>query len=136
MDPTVIAAIIGALATVVAVLINWWLQRGTKGAQRKAMKTSASPDGDDIYFMQFLLHDAYEKGEPLSTRELAIHHNAYSPLELEVKLLSLATRGYIHRVSRKQSGLGSWQMSSKGVEFMFENGHQLHHLIEESRRNA
>lgn len=136
MAPSIIAAIIGAIATVVAVLFNWWLQRGKKGTERKAVRKAAEPDVDDIYFMQFLLHDAYEKGEPLSTAELAVHHNAYSPLELEVKLLSLEKRGYVHRVSRKQSGLGSWQMSSKGVEFMFENSHQLQDLIEESRKNV
>ncbi len=94
------------------------------------------PDDADAYFMTYLLHDAYETGIPMSTSELAEHHDKYAPLELELKLINLEKHGYIQRVNNKKEGLGSWNLLPKGVEFMFENNHQLQDLLDEQKYNA
>jgi len=136
MDPGIIAAIIGAIATITAVVIGWWLQGKKSGTKSKGNSKEFTPDKDDIYFMQFLLHDAYQQGNPISTVELAKHHMGYAPLELEVRLITLEKRGYIKRTNNTNKGIGMWQMLPKGVEFMFSNGHQLQDLINEQRANA
>ena len=136
MEPSIIAAIIGALATVLAVVIGWWLPQRKATRSKSAESIKFQPDKDGIYFMQYLLHDAYEQQTPLSTTELAEHHRDYAPLELEVKLIELENHGYVQRVTRKNTGMGKWQITPKGVEFMFKHGHQLHDLVEESRSNA
>ena len=134
MDTSILAAIIGASATIGAVIVGWWLQQ-KKGTKRVIRNTHAfKPDEDDIYFMTYLLHDAYEQGKPIPTTELAIHHVKYAPLELEVKLINLEKHGYIQRVNRKNAGIGKWNLLPKGVEFMFSNNHQLHDLIAEQKR--
>jgi hypothetical protein len=95
-----------------------------------------SPDEDDIYFMFYLLHDAYEQNRPYSTDELAVHHREYAPLELEVKLMNLQAHGYVKRVNREYEGLGRWQILPKGVKFMLDGKHYAQELIEEARKNA
>lgn len=94
------------------------------------------PDEDDIYFMSFLLHDAYEQNQPLSTTELAEHHMKYAPLELEVKLINLQNHDFIKRVNREHEGLGLWQILPKGVKFMFDGNHHDQDLIKETRDHA
>ena len=140
MDSTIVGALIGGIATILAVFISWVLHKQgirnkSKSSPSKRQK-SYEPDAHDIYFMQFILHDGYEENTPLSTNELAEHHNEYAPLELEVKLINLHNKGYIKRVNREGNGMGQWQMTSQGVEFMFSNNHQLHDLVEEQRKNA
>ncbi|MBL4802581.1 MAG: GIY-YIG nuclease family protein [Emcibacter sp.] len=91
---------------------------------------------DDIYFMIYLLHDGYANSQPISTMELVQHHLAYSPLELEYKLLKLAETGLIKRTSKKYSDrFGVWALTTDGLKFMFERDHILHDLIEEDRRD-
>lgn len=136
MEASVISAIIGASATVTAVIIAWWLQQKKSSSSKSVKITPFLPDDDSIYFMQFLLHDAYEQGNPLSSIELAEHHMDYAPLVLEVKLIELEKHGYIQRTNRKTNGIGMWQILPKGVEFMLKNNHQLHDLIQEQRSNA
>lgn len=104
-------------------------------AENSAMKTPATPvpDEDDIYFMQFILHDGYEQGEYLSTEELVQHHSKYAPLELEYKLLKLADLGMIERSTRTRPGLSAWRVTPSGVKFMFESGNILQDLIAEAR---
>lgn len=94
------------------------------------------PDEDDIYFMFYLLHDCYEQNIPYSTAELAEHHSAYAPLELEVKLINLQNHGYIKRVNREHEGLGKWQLLPKGVKFMFDENHHAQDLIDEAKRHS
>lgn len=91
------------------------------------------PDDDDIYFMTYLLHDGYEQGRALDTGDLVEHHNDYSPLELEYKLLKLSDQGLVERQRAYSSGLGAWKLTPKGLRFMFDNGHTLTDLIEEAR---
>lgn len=136
MDATIAAAIIGAFATVAAVVIPLWLQQKKTGKKRIVRSGEFEPDEDDVYFMTFLLHDAYEQGRPMSTVELAEHHIKYAPLELELKLIHLEKQGYIQRTNKKSAGIGTWQILPKGVEFMFANGHQLQDLIEDKRPSA
>lgn len=115
------------------MFLTWFLQ--PKKPQKEALSSKVfKPDEDDIYFMVFLLHDAYEISTPVSTVELSKHHPKYAPLEVEVKLITLEKNGYIERVNRKNAGMGLWQLLPKGVEFMFANGHQLNDLIEEQRQ--
>lgn len=132
MDSTIIAAFIGAIATVIAAVLVWVLPslRATKPAM------SRSPDKDDIYFMQHLLHDAYDQGLPLSARDLAEHHLSYAPLEVEVKMIRLEQCGLTVRISRPSAGLGLWQLSPTGVQFMLAHGHQLYDLVNEQRVGA
>jgi len=136
VDAAIVSAIIGAAATISAVVIGWWLHKKKKHTNRTNEAKGFQPDADDVYFMTFLLHDAYEQDKPISTVELVEHHTKYAPLELEVKLLQLERHGYAQRTSRKKTGMGIWQLTPKGVEFMFANGHQLHDLIKEQRGNA
>jgi hypothetical protein len=104
-------------------------------AENGAIKIPAAPvlDEEDIYFMQFILHDGYEQGAYLSTEELVQHHNKYAPLELEYKLLKLADLGMIERSARTGAGLSAWGITPSGVKFMFESGNVLHDLIIEAR---
>ena len=133
MDTSIIAAIIGAIASILAVVVGWWLQH-KKGKKAQSTKHNVfKPDTDDINFMQYLLHDAYEQDAPMSTAQLAEHHMKYALLELEVKLIQLEKRGFIQRVNKKSAGMGLWQILPKGVQFMFKNTHQLQDLIEEQR---
>lgn len=99
-------------------------------------KSMFVPDKDSIYFMTYLLHDAYEQGTPMSTVELAQHHMGYAPLELEIKLMDLQQHDYIARINRRDEGMGLWQILPKGVKFMFNGEHQLHDLIEEARHQT
>jgi hypothetical protein len=93
------------------------------------------PDKDDIYFMQFILHDGYSEKRPISTRELSQHHTQYHPLELEVKLNNLHKANLLVRVATMTNdGLSSWKISNFGLEFMVRNNHTLQDLIEEEKR--
>jgi hypothetical protein len=92
-----------------------------------------SPDEDDIYFMFYLLHDAYAQNRPYATDELAVHHREYAPLELEVKLMNLQAHGYVKRVNRGYEGLGRWQILPKGVKFMLDGKHYDEDLMKEAR---
>ena len=121
MDAAIVSAIIGAAATISAVVIGWWLHKKKKHTNRTNEAKGFQPDADDVYFMTFLLHDAYEQDKPISTVELVEHHTKYAPLELEVKLLQLERHGYAQRTNRKKTGMGIWQLTPKGVEFMFAN---------------
>ncbi|MBV7298089.1 hypothetical protein [Enterovibrio paralichthyis] len=140
MDSTIIGALIGGVATILAVFISWSLHK--KVTTQESINTSSrrketyAPDEHDIYFMQFILHDGYEENTPISTNELAIHHNEYSPLELEVKLINLDNKGFVKRVNREDCGLGQWQMTLQGVEFMLSNKHTLQDLVEERRKHT
>lgn len=104
-------------------------------AENSAIKTPFAPvlDEDDIYFMQFILHDGYEQGEYLSTKELVQHHTRYAPLELEYKLLKLADLGMIERATGIRPGPSAWRITPSGIKFMFESGNVLHDLIAEAR---
>lgn len=66
----------------------------------KPVEEVFQPDKDSIYFMTFLLHDAYEQNCPISTAQLAEYHLGYAPLELEVKLIELLQHGYLVRSNR------------------------------------
>jgi hypothetical protein len=100
----------------------------------RADHPSIAVDADDIYFMQFILHDTYEKKEPLSTEELATHHVKYHPLELERKLINLSEKGYVERV-KYRNDIGSWwKITPHGVKFMFDNGHVLQNLIDDEKK--
>lgn len=141
MDSTIIAAIIGGTATVIAALFSWLLERnGTKGQGKEyiaSSKLNRTPDEDDIYFMQYILHDGYEQSSPISTTELAVHHDGYAPLELEVKLMNLHYHGFISHENIDGTGGGSqWQMTCKGIEFMFGNNFQLQDLVNEQRKKT
>lgn len=94
------------------------------------------PDEDDVYFMQYLLHDSYEEGIPMGTEQLAEHHLKYAPLELEYKLLKLADIGMIERQNKGRLGMSTWSLTPAGLKFMFESGNVLHDLIEEARPSA
>jgi hypothetical protein len=135
MDSTIMGAIIGAVATIAAAVLVW-LPTRSAGRRQQLSKPAFHPDKDDIYFMQFLLHDAYEQSRPLSTRELAEHHSSYAPLELEHKLIRLERCGYVKRTNRPGAGLGLWQISPMGVDFMLTNGHQLQDLLDEQKPKA
>jgi len=130
MDSTVVGAIIGASATLLAVVLAWLLPKRQGKARAKPVDNPV-PDKDSIYFMQFLLHDAYEKNEPMSSAQLAEHHLQYAPLEVEAKLATLQSLGYVQRINR--IGPSKWQMTLAGVKFMIDNGHQLQDLIAEVR---
>jgi len=137
IDPSIVAAAIGASATILAVVLAWWLSIRRISSRSVPSKTKPlKPDEDDIYFMSFLLHDAYEQQTPLSSSELAVHHMDYAPLEVEVKLIRLEAAGYIQRCNPKGSGMGRWQIQPKGVEFMFKNGHYLKELVAEQKNSA
>ncbi|EKB7281945.1 GIY-YIG nuclease family protein [Vibrio parahaemolyticus] len=84
---------------------------------------SSEPDKDDIYFMFYLLHDAYKSGVPMLTSELSQHHSQYSTMELELKLLNLEKGGWIARTNTVKSGLSAWQITPKGVAFMINGQH-------------
>lgn len=130
MDSTLLGAIIGATATVLAVFLAWALPAHRKRASAPR-PSSAKPDKDSIYFMQFLLHDAYEQDTPMTSLQLAEHHLRYSPLEVEAKLVALQELSLVQRTNR--SGPSKWQMTPKGVKFMFDNGHQQQDLVVEQR---
>lgn len=137
MDSTILGAVIGAAATLAAALLVWALPARKASKQRQtSAPTEFRPDKDDIYFMQYLLHDAYEQGTPMSTHALTEHHSSYAPLEVEHKLIRLQRHGYIKRTNRPGAGLGLWQIVPMGVEFMLANGHQLQDLIDEQRPKA
>lgn len=95
-----------------------------------------TPDEDDIYFMQYLLHDGYEEGIPMGTKQLVEHHLKYAPLELEYKLLKLADMGMIERHNKGRSGMSTWSLTPTGLKFLFESGNVLYDLIEEERPSA
>lgn len=130
MDSTVIGAIIGAAATLLAVVLTWLLPQRRRRSRVKAAADSI-PDKDSIYFMQFLLHDAYEQNSPMTSAQLAEHHMQYKPLEVEAKMVSLQSLGLVQRSNR--SGPSKWQMTPRGVKFMLDNGHQLQNLITDAR---
>jgi hypothetical protein len=110
-----------------------YMESSPTSNELKEPEEEFSPDNDDIYFMFFLLHDAYEKNKPLYTDELTEHHRKYAPLELGLKLMNLETHGYIKRVNREYEGLGRWQILPKGIKFMIEGNHHAQELIEEAR---
>jgi len=78
------------------------------------------PDGDDIYFMFYLLHDCYPMGSSCSSEDLAEHHAAYDPVSLDVKLMKLEQHGYIKRVNKPHEGIGRWSIIPQGVKFMLD----------------
>lgn len=90
-------------------------------------------DEDDIYFLQFILHDSYERKSSISTRELSEHHIKYHPFELEIKLDRLSEMGLIERFKNKNDILSSWKISQEGIKFMFNNNYELKNLIEEQK---
>lgn len=94
---------------------------------------SVATDDDDVYFLFFLLHDGYETGQFMSTEDLVEHHQDYAPLELEYKLLKLADKGLVERKAGYRSGLSTWKLSPKGLQFMFEGGHVAKDLLAEAR---
>lgn len=130
MNSTLLGAIIGAAATILAVVLAWILPARRKQPRVSAPR-SAQPDKDSIYFMQFLLHDAYEQDAPMTSSQLAEHHLRYGPLEVEAKLAALQELGLVQRTNRV--GPSKWQMTPQGVKFMFDNGHQLQDLVVEQR---
>jgi len=93
-------------------------------------------DNDDIYFLQLILHNGYEQDRSIPTDELAEHHRAYGPLELENKLLKLADQGILERVLRSNSVRSQWRITPTGIRLMFDGGHVLQDLINESRQKA
>lgn len=130
MNNTLLGAIIGAAATILAVLLAWLLPARRKWSH-VSTPSSAQPDKDSIYFMQFLLHDAYEQDTSMTSLQLAEHQLRYSPLEVEAKLVALQELGLVQRTNR--IGPSKWQMTARGVKFMFDNGHQLQDLVVEQR---
>ena len=62
-------------------VLDQYLESSPASHEHKEPEKEFSPDKDDISFMLFLLHDAYEKNEPLYTDELTEHHCGYAPLE-------------------------------------------------------
>lgn len=103
--------------------------------ENSTIKPPAAPlvDEDDIYFMQCLLHDGYQRGELISTEALTEHHSKYAPLELEYKLLKLSDLGIVERKTR--AGFSGWRLTPTGLKFMFESGNVMHDLIVEARPN-
>lgn len=96
MDRALLAAIIGAAATILAAFLARILPAYRKQA-RASTPRLAKPDKDSIYFTQFLLHDAYEQGMPMTSLQLAEHHLQYSPLEVETKLAALQEFDLVQR---------------------------------------
>ncbi len=95
-----------------------------------------TPDKDDIYFMFYLLHDCYQKGTSYSSKDLAIYHDAYSPIELDLKLMKLEVHGFVKRVNPSHEGLGRWAILPKGLKFMIENNHHDQVLLKESKNET
>jgi len=93
-----------------------------------------SLDKDDIYFLQFILHDGQSHNQLMSTEELAEHHSGYAPLELEYKLLRLAEEGMIEQVHRGSEVRSYWKITPRGIKFMFEGRHILQDLLDEARK--
>lgn len=91
------------------------------------------PDEDDIYFMFYLLHDCYQHGTSYSSKELAVHHRNYAPIELDLKFMKLEEHGFVKRVNRPHEGIGRWALLPKGVRFMIKNNHHDQTLLEESK---
>ncbi|WP_072041361.1 GIY-YIG nuclease family protein [Leptolyngbya iicbica] len=89
-----------------------------------------SPDENDIYFMFYLLHDCYQQGTSYSSKELAEHHRDYTPITLDLKLMTLETHGFVKRVNRPCDGIGRWILLPKGVKFMIENDHHDQSLLD------
>ncbi|WP_290202003.1 hypothetical protein [Aquisalimonas lutea] len=136
MDPAILSAIIVAVATLSAAVLGSWLQHRRQLPASRKGGNSFEPDEDDIYFLTYLLHDGYEQDRPMSTTELAQHHDRYAPLELEVKLIRLERNGFVSRANKKNSSIGDWRILPHGIEYMMADGHQLHDLVEEDRRSA
>lgn len=90
-----------------------------------------SPDEDDIYFMFYLLHDCYQQGTSYSSVELVEHHQNYTPITLDLKLMRLEEHGFVKRINRIHEGIGRWALLPKGVKFMIENNHHDQSLFEE-----
>lgn len=91
-------------------------------------------DKDDIYFMQFILHDGFEAGRGLGTKELAEHHLKYHPLELERKLLHLADLGLIKNIAKAGRIESAWWMTPEGIKFMLDGGHALQDLFDDYKK--
>lgn len=86
---------------------------------------------DDIYFLQFILHDGQSEGRLLSTEKLKEHHTDYHVLELERLLLGLEEQGLIQRVSKRNDVRSYWRMSPFGVNYMLERGLAIQDLLDE-----
>ena len=94
-----------------------------------------SVDEDDIYFLQFILHDNHQYQHAVSTLELSDHHN-YGALELEYKMIKLADQGLIKKAGGKSPTNSSWEITAYGIKYMFDNNHELKDLVLEERKNA
>lgn len=100
----------------------------------KEAPPSFDVDEDDVYFMQFILHDSYAEKRPLSTEELLEYHSNYHQLELEYKLIKLSEKGLIERVKYRNVIQSLWKMTPNGIKFMFDKGHVLQDLIDDTKR--
>jgi hypothetical protein len=95
----------------------------------KKVDSQIEVDNDDIYFMQFILHDGFDRKGYLSTEELSSHHKKYHPFELEIKLGKLKDKGVLERKQSKDSNLSLWKITPLGINFMVENNFVLQDLI-------
>ncbi len=109
-----------------------YIASGENAAVSIKSQEKYAPDEDDIYFMLFLFHDCYQQGTSYSSTELAKHHRNYSPIELDVKLMQLASHGYIKRINREHDGIGRWAILPKGVKFMLDGNHHDQSLLDET----
>lgn len=133
MDSGILAALIGGVASIIVVVLGWALPNKKHRPKASRSVKDFYPDKDDVYFMQILLHDAYEQDTPISTKYLCKHHLDYTPFELEIKLINLEKEGFIRRIKQKNESMGWWNMTPKGVTYMFENKLYLEDLIEEQK---
>ena len=92
-----------------------------------------TPDEDDIYFMLYLLHECYEKGTSWPSGWLAENHLDYSPITVDLKMMTLEEHGYVKRTNRIHEGAGEWTILPKGVRFMIDNNHHDQTLLDESK---
>ncbi len=80
------------LGTAFSVILRYL---DTSAKSQSVQSEENGPDKDDILLMVYLLHDGYEKNQPISTMELAQFLAGYAPLELELKLIKLEETGLI-----------------------------------------
>lgn len=107
----------------------------SKNELKKESIEKPSVDEDDIYYLQFILHDNHEFQYAVSTLELSEHHK-YGALELEYKMIKLADKGLIKKSGSKSPTNSLWEITAYGIKFMFDNKHVLKDLVLEERKNA
>lgn len=86
-------------------------------------------DGDQVFALQMLAHDARLSGMPIYAL-LSGGHWA-DDLTLEYKLASMKESGLVEELRRGRDKPSYWKVTSNGIKFMFENGLILEDLLKE-----